>query len=59
MYVLYLQAIKHYDRASDYYRGEESTSAANKCSLKVATLCVQIDPADFERATQIFEMVSE
>lgn len=51
------QAIKHYDKAADYYRGEESTSAANKCILKVAQLCVQTDPPDLDRATQIFEMV--
>ncbi|XP_067940058.1 alpha-soluble NSF attachment protein-like [Watersipora subatra] len=50
-------AIKHYATASDYYRGEESTSAANKCSLKVATLSAQVDPPDFEKAAQIFEML--
>ena len=58
MFFIFLQAIKHYETAADYYRGEESTSSANKCSLKVAQLSVQKDPPDFEKATQIFEMVS-
>ena len=58
MLLIFLQAIKHYETAADYYRGEESTSSANKCSLKVAQLSVQKDPPDFEKATQIFEMVS-
>ncbi|VDD80351.1 unnamed protein product [Mesocestoides corti] len=30
------EACKHYERAADFYRGEESTSSARKCMLKVA-----------------------
>ena len=29
MLLIFLQAIKHYETAADYFRGEESTSSAN------------------------------
>uniref|UniRef100_A0A673JIU3 N-ethylmaleimide-sensitive factor attachment protein, alpha a n=1 Tax=Sinocyclocheilus rhinocerous TaxID=307959 RepID=A0A673JIU3_9TELE len=37
------KAISHYEQAADYYKGEESTSAANKCLLKVATYAAQME----------------
>jgi hypothetical protein len=29
------KAMQHYERAADFFKGEESNSSANKCMLKV------------------------
>lgn len=50
------QAIVHYTQAADYYKGENSTSAANKCMLKVATFAAQQE--DYNKAISIFEEVA-
>lgn len=47
------KAIAHYEQAADYYRGEESTSSANKCLLKVAHFCAQLE--QYEKAIEIYE----
>eukprot|EP00117_Sycon_ciliatum_P035313 scpid73375/ scgid26800/ Alpha-soluble NSF attachment protein; N-ethylmaleimide-sensitive factor attachment protein alpha len=47
------EAIQHYEQAADYYRGEESTSSANKCLLKVAHFCAQLE--QYEQAIEIYE----
>ncbi|XP_064258199.1 LOW QUALITY PROTEIN: alpha-soluble NSF attachment protein [Passer domesticus] len=47
------KAIAHYEQAADYYRGEESTSSANKCLLKVAAYAAQLE--QFPRAIDIYE----
>uniref|UniRef100_A0A671P1L3 N-ethylmaleimide-sensitive factor attachment protein, alpha a n=1 Tax=Sinocyclocheilus anshuiensis TaxID=1608454 RepID=A0A671P1L3_9TELE len=39
------KAISHYEQAADYYKGEESTSAANKCLLK------------YQKSIEIFEQI--
>jgi alpha-soluble NSF attachment protein len=49
------QAVKHYEQASDYFRGEESNSSANKCILKVAQYAAQLQ--DYEKAINIYEQV--
>uniref|UniRef100_A0A8C2E4Q6 N-ethylmaleimide-sensitive factor attachment protein, alpha a n=1 Tax=Cyprinus carpio TaxID=7962 RepID=A0A8C2E4Q6_CYPCA len=49
------KAIAHYEQAADYYKGEESTSAANKCLLKVATYAAQME--QYQKATEIFEQI--
>ncbi|KAJ8685421.1 hypothetical protein QAD02_021214, partial [Eretmocerus hayati] len=49
------RCIQHYERAADYFRGEESNSSANKCSLKVAQYAAQLE--DYEKAIQIYEQV--
>ncbi|NWZ17553.1 SNAA protein, partial [Agelaius phoeniceus] len=49
------QAVAHYEQAADYYRGEESTSSANKCLLKVAAYAAQLE--QFPRAIDIYEQV--
>ncbi|XP_065833153.1 alpha-soluble NSF attachment protein-like isoform X1 [Oscarella lobularis] len=49
------QCIANYEQAADYYRGEESNSAANKCLLKVAFLSAQQEK--YERAIEIYEQV--
>lgn len=50
------KCIKHYEKAADYFRGEESTSSANKCQLKVAQFAAQMQ--DYEKAISIYEQVA-
>lgn len=49
------KAMAHYEQAADYYKGEESTSAANKCLLKVAIYAAQME--QYQKATEIFEQI--
>ncbi|XP_046876218.1 alpha-soluble NSF attachment protein-like isoform X1 [Hypomesus transpacificus] len=49
------KAIAHYEQASDYYKGEESNSAANKCLLKVATYAAQLE--QYQKAIEIYEQI--
>ncbi|XP_051981620.1 alpha-soluble NSF attachment protein-like [Xyrauchen texanus] len=49
------KAVAHYEQAADYFKGEESTSAANKCLLKVATYAGQIE--QYQKAIEIFEQI--
>ncbi|KAK6296428.1 hypothetical protein J4Q44_G00325700 [Coregonus suidteri] len=49
------KAIAHYEQAADYYKGEESTSSANKCLLKVATYVAQLE--QYQKAIEIYEQV--
>ncbi|XP_022667962.1 alpha-soluble NSF attachment protein-like [Varroa jacobsoni] len=50
------KAIGHYETAADYYKSEESNSAANKCLLQVAKYAAQLEK--FERAIEIYEQVA-
>lgn len=50
------RAVQHYEQAADYFKGEESTSSANKCMLKVAHYAAQLE--DYEKAIQIYEQVA-
>lgn len=50
------RAMQHYEQAADYFKGEESTSSANKCMLKVAQYAAQLE--DYEKAIQIYEQVA-
>uniref|UniRef100_A0A672K3K5 Alpha-soluble NSF attachment protein n=1 Tax=Sinocyclocheilus grahami TaxID=75366 RepID=A0A672K3K5_SINGR len=50
------KAIAHYEQAADYYKGEESTSSANKCLLKVATYAAQLE--QYPKAIEIYEQVA-
>lgn len=50
------RAVHHYEQASDYFRGEESNSSANKCLLKVAQYAAQLE--NYEKAIQIYEQVA-
>ncbi|KAL5961665.1 Beta-soluble NSF attachment protein [Taenia solium] len=47
------EACKHYERAADFYKGEESNSSARKCMLKVAHFYAT--SGQFEKAARIFE----
>ncbi|KAJ7990136.1 hypothetical protein DPEC_G00297200 [Dallia pectoralis] len=49
------KAIAHYEQAADYYKGEESTSSANKCLLKVAIYAAQLE--QYPKAIEIYEQV--
>lgn len=49
------KAVAHYEQAADYYKGEESTSSANKCLLKVATYAAQLE--QYPKAIEIYEQV--
>ncbi|XP_027855317.1 N-ethylmaleimide-sensitive factor attachment protein, alpha b isoform X1 [Xiphophorus couchianus] len=49
------KAIAHFEQAADYYKGEESTSSANKCLLKVATYAAQLE--QYQKAIEIYEQV--
>lgn len=49
------RAVHHYEQASDYFRGEESNSSANKCLLKVAQYAAQLE--NYDKAIQIYEQV--
>lgn len=49
------RAIDHYEKASDFFKGEESVSSANKCMLKVAQFAAQLE--DYEKAIKIYEQV--
>uniref|UniRef100_A0A3B3T8Z8 N-ethylmaleimide-sensitive factor attachment protein, alpha a n=1 Tax=Paramormyrops kingsleyae TaxID=1676925 RepID=A0A3B3T8Z8_9TELE len=49
------KAIAHYEQAADYYKGEESTSSANKCLLKVATYAAQLE--QYQKAIEIYEQI--
>ncbi len=50
------KAMQHFEQSADYFRGEESLSAANKCMLKVAMYAAQLE--NYERAIQIYEQVA-
>ncbi|XP_026777303.2 N-ethylmaleimide-sensitive factor attachment protein, alpha a [Pangasianodon hypophthalmus] len=49
------KAVVHYEQAGDYYKGEESTSSANKCLLKVAMYAAQFE--QYQKAIQIYEQI--
>lgn len=49
------QAINHYQKAGDYYKGEESKSSANKCYLKVAEFAAKQE--QYDKAIEIYEEI--
>lgn len=49
------KAVKHYEQAADFFQGEESSSSANKCILKVAQYAAQLE--HYDKAIQIYEQV--
>jgi len=50
-------AIPHYETAAQYFEGENSTSTANGCLLKVAHFAAEAQ--DYKKAITIFEDVSK
>lgn len=51
------KTVVHYEQAADYYRGEESTSSANKCLLKVAEHAARQER--YDKAIEIYEKVAQ
>ncbi|XP_061729532.1 alpha-soluble NSF attachment protein [Cydia pomonella] len=51
------RAMQHYEQAADYFRGEESTSSANKCMLKLAQYAAQLE--HYDKAVQIYEQIAK
>ncbi|QRM15301.1 alpha-SNAP-like protein [Mudlarkpox virus] len=49
------KAIEHYNKASDFYRGEECNKLSSDCILKAALLYIQKE--DFIKAAYMFEQV--
>lgn len=49
------QAMEAFQTAADYYQGEESTTQANQCLLKVADFAAT--SSDFKKAVEIYEQV--
>nr|XP_002119495.1 alpha-soluble NSF attachment protein-like [Ciona intestinalis] len=50
------KAIAHYEKAADYYDGEDSKSSANKCWLKVAAYAAQLQ--QYTKAIELYERVA-
>ncbi|CAG0879672.1 unnamed protein product [Cyprideis torosa] len=50
------KALQHYERAADYFKGEESKSQAAKCMLKVASFAAHLE--NYKRAIDIYESVA-
>lgn len=50
------KAMTHFEKAADYFKGEESNSSANKCMLKVAMYAAQLE--NYDRAIEIYEQVA-
>ena len=46
-----------FQKAADYYLGEQSTSQASKCLLKVAEIAMQLE--QYENAIQIYDQVRD
>ncbi|VDL71092.1 unnamed protein product [Nippostrongylus brasiliensis] len=50
------QCIQHYQKAADYYKGEESKSSATKCLIKVAQYAAQLE--QYQKAIAVFEEIA-
>lgn len=52
----YDKIVQHLEQASDYFRGEDSVSCANRCLLKVAGYSAELE--NYEKAIVIYEQVA-
>jgi len=50
------KAMKHYEMAAEYFKGEDSNSSAKKCMLKIAEISAQFEK--YETAIQIYDQVA-
>ena len=48
-------AIAAYEKAADFYEGDNSTSRANTCLIKVATFAAQLE--NYDKAIELFDKV--
>jgi len=53
----YEKAIEAYQTAADYFEGENSTSQANTCLLKVAQYNAQLE--NYQKAIELYEQISK
>lgn len=51
------KCVKHYQKAADYFLGEDSTAAANQCLLKVAHFNALLEK--YDDAVKIYEEVAQ
>ena len=51
------KCVKHYQKAADYFLGEDSTAAANQCLLKVAHFNALLEK--YDDAVKIYEDVAQ
>ncbi|ESO00943.1 hypothetical protein HELRODRAFT_113060 [Helobdella robusta] len=49
------EAMEYYQRAADFYQGEESNSSANRCLLKVAQYASELEM--YDKAATIYENI--
>ncbi|UYV80459.1 NAPA [Cordylochernes scorpioides] len=52
---LVTQAMSNYETAADFFKGEQSTSSANRCLTSVAKYAAQL--GDYQKAVDIYEEV--
>mmetsp|Transcript_11981 Transcript_11981/g.18772 ORF Transcript_11981/g.18772 Transcript_11981/m.18772 type:complete len:181 (+) Transcript_11981:93-635(+) len=45
------KAVEHFQNAGDYYKGEDQTSSANQCFLRVAVLSAELE--DYPKAIDV------
>ncbi|KAI3757811.1 hypothetical protein L6452_05354 [Arctium lappa] len=50
------QAMVYYDKASDLFQGEEVSSSANQCKLKIAQFAAEME--QYQKAIEIFEEIA-
>ncbi|KAK9282666.1 hypothetical protein L1049_010886 [Liquidambar formosana] len=50
------QAIVYYERAAELFQGEEVTTSANQCNLKVAQFSAQLE--QYQKAVNIYEDIA-
>ncbi|GJW93531.1 alpha-soluble NSF attachment protein-like protein [Tanacetum coccineum] len=51
------QAMVYFDKAADLYQGEEVSSSANQCKLKIAQYAAELE--QYPRAIEIFEDIAK
>ena len=51
------KCVKHFQKAADYFMGEDSSAAANQCLLKVAHFNALMEK--YEDAEKIYEQVAQ
>lgn len=51
-----IKSSDYYQKAADFYQGEESKSSANRCLLKVAQYCAEMEV--YDRASVLYEQIA-
>jgi alpha-soluble NSF attachment protein len=53
----FAEAMDNFQKAADLFSAENAGSTASKCLARVAHLAAQLDPPDFEKASEVFAAV--